>query len=221
MALDRQDAAGFREFVKQGRGLLEKGASLCIFPEGTRCMDGKLADFKKGAFTIATKAKVCLRMHACLQLQRHVCCTVHCASNKPALQGRHAYSRSLASLHLCTMHCVVTECMALPRTHEYHSYCSGSMHAEQGALGAGAMHAEIVHSVHGCHACGWLQVPLVPVTILGSGDVMPSGREGELHKGDIRVIVHPPIPTRGKKTSAAADECRAAIASRLPGWKLA
>lgn len=73
----------------------------------------------------------------------------------------------------------------------------------------------------GGNAWGVVQVPLVPITILGSGDVMPSGREGELHAGEIRVIVHPPIPTRGKKTSAVADECKDVIASRLPAWKLA
>jgi 1-acyl-sn-glycerol-3-phosphate acyltransferase len=118
--LNREDATGFRDFVKIGKDLLSKGASLCIFPEGTRSVDGKLKPFKKGAFTIATKAKV----------------------------------------------------------------------------------------------------PVVPVTILGAGDVMPSGHEGELYKGKIKVIVHPPIITRGKKTSEVADECRDAIASRLPAWKL-
>lgn len=60
---------------------------------------------------------------------------------------------------------------------------------------------------------------IVPITILGSGDVMPSGKEGELHPGQIKIIVHPPIVTRGKKTSKVADETRDAIASRLPAWK--
>ena len=60
IALDREDAAGFRAFVKRGRELLENGASLAIFPEGTRSMDGRLAAFKNGAFTIATKAHVCI-----------------------------------------------------------------------------------------------------------------------------------------------------------------
>lgn len=58
IALDREDAAGFRAFVKRGRELLDNKASLAIFPEGTRTMNGKLGAFKKGAFTIATKAKV-------------------------------------------------------------------------------------------------------------------------------------------------------------------
>lgn len=62
-------------------------------------------------------------------------------------------------------------------------------------------------------------MPVVPLTILGSGDVMPSGKEGELHPGTIKIIVHPPIVTRKKKTGAIADEARAAIASRLPEWK--
>jgi 1-acyl-sn-glycerol-3-phosphate acyltransferase len=58
IALDREDAAGFRAFVKRGQKLLEHGASLAIFPEGTRSMDGKLGQFKRGAFTIARKAHV-------------------------------------------------------------------------------------------------------------------------------------------------------------------
>lgn len=118
IALDRQDAAGFRTFVRQGREILKNGSSLAIFPEGTRSADGRLGAFKKGAFTIATKA----------------------------------------------------------------------------------------------------HVTLIPITILGSGDIMP--REGELHPGAIRVIVHPAVNTSGKKTARVADECRDVIASRLPRWKI-
>lgn len=54
------DSAGFRAFIADGRSLLKNGASLMVFPEGTRSVDGKLADFKKGAFTIATMAKAVL-----------------------------------------------------------------------------------------------------------------------------------------------------------------
>ena len=40
------------------RAMLAKGASVLFFPEGTRSLDARLASFKKGAFTVAAKAKV-------------------------------------------------------------------------------------------------------------------------------------------------------------------
>jgi len=61
---------------------------------------------------------------------------------------------------------------------------------------------------------------VVPITILGSGDVMPSGHEGELYGGKIKIIVHPAIDSKGMKTAALADRVRDVIASRLPAWKL-
>jgi len=62
---------------------------------------------------------------------------------------------------------------------------------------------------------------VVPITILGSGDVMPPGREGTLFSGEITMVVHPAIKTKAKKTAQVADECRDAIASALPAWKVA
>ncbi|KAG6673373.1 hypothetical protein I3842_16G108400 [Carya illinoinensis] len=38
--------------------LIEKGASVFFFPEGTRSKDGKLGAFKKGAFSVSVKTKV-------------------------------------------------------------------------------------------------------------------------------------------------------------------
>lgn len=64
-----------------------------------------------------------------------------------------------------------------------------------------------------------VQVTLIPITIVGSGDVMPSGKEGELHPGTIQLIVHPPISTCGRRTTNVAEECRQVISSRLPHWK--
>ena len=78
----------------------------------------------------------------------------------------------------------------------------------------------LVHSRLSGPMCVGMQVPVVPITILGSGDVMPAGKEEQLHSGTVHVIVHPPISTRGKKTSKVAEECRDAISSRLPLWKL-
>ena len=34
------------------------GASVLFFPEGTRTSDGKMQEFKKGAFSVAAKQKV-------------------------------------------------------------------------------------------------------------------------------------------------------------------
>lgn len=36
-----------------------QGASVLFFPEGTRSKDGRMHAFKKGAFSVAAKAKVC------------------------------------------------------------------------------------------------------------------------------------------------------------------
>jgi 1-acyl-sn-glycerol-3-phosphate acyltransferase len=44
---------GFREAVKS----ISEGDSVIIFPEGTRSPDGKLGEFKKGAFLMAEKSK--------------------------------------------------------------------------------------------------------------------------------------------------------------------
>ena len=52
-----------RDNIKQGLAIILKaieyikqGASLFIFPEGTRSKDGKIADFKEGSFKIAMKS---------------------------------------------------------------------------------------------------------------------------------------------------------------------
>lgn len=47
MLLNRLDSAGFKRFVSLGKALLSKGASLLVFPEGTRSVDGRLKEFKK------------------------------------------------------------------------------------------------------------------------------------------------------------------------------
>ncbi|MCR5312969.1 MAG: 1-acyl-sn-glycerol-3-phosphate acyltransferase [Bacteroidaceae bacterium] len=41
--------------VAASRNLLENGMSMCIFPEGTRTHDGKIAEFKRGAFMLASQ----------------------------------------------------------------------------------------------------------------------------------------------------------------------
>jgi 1-acyl-sn-glycerol-3-phosphate acyltransferase len=41
-------------------------------------------------------------------------------------------------------------------------------------------------------------VDVVPVTLLGTGDLMPSGGEGTLRPGKVIITVHKPIPTKGR-----------------------
>lgn len=56
--IDRSDP---RKTAKSLRGVIEgvrAGKSLAVFPEGTRTPDGKLKDFKTGAFKIAVRAEV-------------------------------------------------------------------------------------------------------------------------------------------------------------------
>ncbi|GFH25257.1 PlsC domain-containing protein, partial [Haematococcus lacustris] len=41
-------------------------------------------------------------------------------------------------------------------------------------------------------------VDIVPVTLLGTGDLMPSGSESVLRPGKVIITVHPAIPTAGR-----------------------
>ena len=43
--------------LKDCRELLQNECSVLFFPEGTRSKDGTMADFKKGAFSVAAKEK--------------------------------------------------------------------------------------------------------------------------------------------------------------------
>ena len=56
-------------------------------------------------------------------------------------------------------------------------------------------------------------VPVVPVTLVGTGALMPSGQEGLLKSGSIKVIVHPAIA--GTDTTEMMEQAREAIASAL------
>lgn len=44
--------------IEEGIALIEKGFSFMIFPEGTRSKGGEVAEFKRGAFKLATKPGV-------------------------------------------------------------------------------------------------------------------------------------------------------------------
>lgn len=46
-----------KDLLRRSIDILNSGASMGIFPEGTRCRDGQLGRFKKGAFVIASMAQ--------------------------------------------------------------------------------------------------------------------------------------------------------------------
>jgi 1-acyl-sn-glycerol-3-phosphate acyltransferase len=56
--INRVDRRSQLECLKQCGELLKRGASVLFFPEGTRSRDRRMYAFKKGAFSVAAKAKV-------------------------------------------------------------------------------------------------------------------------------------------------------------------
>ncbi len=60
------------------------------------------------------------------------------------------------------------------------------------------------------------KVPVVPITLIGTGRLMPNGQEGRLFWGSgVRIVVHPPLPP-GTPADELVDQTRRAIASQLP-----
>jgi 1-acyl-sn-glycerol-3-phosphate acyltransferase len=51
--IDRSDRKGAYESLKEARNILVDGVSLIMLPEGTRSRDGKLREFRKGAFVMS------------------------------------------------------------------------------------------------------------------------------------------------------------------------
>lgn len=114
VGINRVDRRSQLECLKQCGELLKQGASVLFFPEGTRSKDRRMHGFKKGAFSVAAKAKV----------------------------------------------------------------------------------------------------PVVPITLVGTGDLMPNAKEYLLYPGKVKVVIHPSIPpTSADKMSELAY---AAVASSLP-----
>ena len=58
IAIRRTDRASQLATFKEAVATLQAGNSLVTFPEGTRSKDGRIADFKKGPFTMASRAGV-------------------------------------------------------------------------------------------------------------------------------------------------------------------
>ncbi len=59
ICIDRGRAAeAMEQLLRDGRKWIDRGASVAIFPEGTRSKDGAIHRFKAGAFTLAHEAGV-------------------------------------------------------------------------------------------------------------------------------------------------------------------
>lgn len=56
--VDRGDPESRSRAVAELRSWLQRGVSVCLFPEGTRSEDGSIAPFKLGAFRLALEAQV-------------------------------------------------------------------------------------------------------------------------------------------------------------------
>lgn len=55
--INREDGREAMKSLKHAAVRMKKGISIVIFPEGTRSEDGKLGEFKRGAFVLADEAK--------------------------------------------------------------------------------------------------------------------------------------------------------------------
>lgn len=53
LIVDRSNATKARETLEKAAATIKAGASVLLFPEGTRSHDGKLQEFKRGAFKLA------------------------------------------------------------------------------------------------------------------------------------------------------------------------
>jgi 1-acyl-sn-glycerol-3-phosphate acyltransferase len=56
--LRRGDRESIAQMLRVCEATLAEGSSIMMFPEGTRSPDGRLKDFKHGAFTLAQRARV-------------------------------------------------------------------------------------------------------------------------------------------------------------------
>ncbi|KAL2454644.1 1-acyl-sn-glycerol-3-phosphate acyltransferase 1 [Abeliophyllum distichum] len=56
-------------------------------------------------------------------------------------------------------------------------------------------------------------VPVVPITLIGTGKIMPAGMEGQLNLGSVKVVVHQPI--EGDSPDALSTQARDIIADSL------
>lgn len=57
------------------------------------------------------------------------------------------------------------------------------------------------------------EVPVVPITLMGTGNLMPARMEGLLNSGSVKIIIHKPI--RGTNADMLCNEARNVIADTL------
>lgn len=57
------------------------------------------------------------------------------------------------------------------------------------------------------------KVPVVPITLIGTGQIMPAGRESIVNTGFVKVVIHKPID--GNDPDMLCKEARNKIASVL------
>lgn len=61
ICIDRGNAAvAMEQLLREGKLWIERGASVAVFPEGTRSKDGEIHRFKAGAFSLAKEAGVAI-----------------------------------------------------------------------------------------------------------------------------------------------------------------
>lgn len=56
IAIEREEVASARSSLNKALKLIQQDVSVLIFPEGTRSIDGKVQDFKKGAMFLALRS---------------------------------------------------------------------------------------------------------------------------------------------------------------------
>ena len=57
------------------------------------------------------------------------------------------------------------------------------------------------------------KVPVVPITLKGTGKIMPAGMEGILNLGSVEVVIHEPI--EGSDPEELCNKARKTIADEL------
>ena len=56
--VDRRSPGKVRQTYEEARQTLSEGMSVVVFPEGSRTLDGKMGEFRKGAFTLADELEL-------------------------------------------------------------------------------------------------------------------------------------------------------------------
>jgi hypothetical protein len=175
---------------------LQKGASVLFFPEGTRSKDKVMGGFKKGAFSVAVKAKAPV-----------VPITLIGTGARAGFEGaRRGRGGALGGT------CTTGSCGASPGASALPPAGRGSRTTLQRkprplqTLPLAPPRPPRPHPAH--------PAPTPPQP--HPGDVMPNGQEGQMYAGNVTIVVHPPIATDGADADAVCDEARRVIASALP-----